>query len=370
MRYICLLALMLPPLSAQDGAAIYKERCAACHDAPKGRIPALSAIKAMSGEAIYAALTTGLMKTQAEGLSTGRALRTDRLHCAHRRLSCASRLHPHMQRRRRLPAGRRPAMEWVEHEPHQLPFPGRGLGRAFSRRRSQTQAQMGVQSGRRHHGAIAANNRRRARVHRLPDRRRLFARRRYRLHPLGISGRRRSPRGRRHRRGEGHVRGLLQRWRRNHVCAQCADRRVDLEGEARWITTPLSPPRRRVSTKAWSTSRTPLLKRHLQAIPNTSAARFAAAWSRSMPPPARRSGRRSPFPKPQRPRPRLRPEPQQLGPSGAAHLVDSDDRRAARRSVRRNGRQLLRSDNQHQRRDPRHGSKDRRVALVQTTHRK
>ena len=71
MRYICLLVLMLPPLSAQDGAAIYKQRCAACHDAPKERVPALSAIKAMSGEAIYRALTTGLMKTQAAGLSTG-----------------------------------------------------------------------------------------------------------------------------------------------------------------------------------------------------------------------------------------------------------------------------------------------------------
>lgn len=71
MRYIFLLALLLPALSAQDGAAIYKERCAACHDAPKERIPALSAIKAMSGEAIYSALTTGLMKTQAAGLSTG-----------------------------------------------------------------------------------------------------------------------------------------------------------------------------------------------------------------------------------------------------------------------------------------------------------
>src|SRR5882757_1546656 len=71
MRYVCLLALLLPSLSAQDGAAIYKERCAACHDAPKERIPSISTIKAMSGEAIYLALTTGLMKTQATGLSTG-----------------------------------------------------------------------------------------------------------------------------------------------------------------------------------------------------------------------------------------------------------------------------------------------------------
>ncbi len=36
MRYVCLLALILPALSAQDGAAIYKERCASCHDVPGG----------------------------------------------------------------------------------------------------------------------------------------------------------------------------------------------------------------------------------------------------------------------------------------------------------------------------------------------
>lgn len=74
MRHVCLLALIMPvlsaPLFAQDGAAIYKERCASCHDMPEGRVPALSAIKAMSGEAIYIALTNGGMKTQAQGLST------------------------------------------------------------------------------------------------------------------------------------------------------------------------------------------------------------------------------------------------------------------------------------------------------------
>jgi polyvinyl alcohol dehydrogenase (cytochrome) len=37
---------------------------------PEGRVPALSTIKAMSGEAIYIALTSGSMKTQAEGMST------------------------------------------------------------------------------------------------------------------------------------------------------------------------------------------------------------------------------------------------------------------------------------------------------------
>jgi polyvinyl alcohol dehydrogenase (cytochrome) len=70
MRYVCLFVLMMPLLSAQDGAAIYKERCAQCHDLPAARVPALATIKAMSGEAIYIALTNGVMKSRAEGLST------------------------------------------------------------------------------------------------------------------------------------------------------------------------------------------------------------------------------------------------------------------------------------------------------------
>src|SRR5262249_15206282 len=55
---------------AQDGAAVYKERCASCHDAPEGKVPPLSAIKAMTGEAVYLALTSGTMQTQTKGLST------------------------------------------------------------------------------------------------------------------------------------------------------------------------------------------------------------------------------------------------------------------------------------------------------------
>ena len=73
MRYVCLFAvslltMMLRVLSAQDGAAIYKERCAKCHDAPAERVPSLATIKAMTGEAIYGALSNGAMKTEAAGL--------------------------------------------------------------------------------------------------------------------------------------------------------------------------------------------------------------------------------------------------------------------------------------------------------------
>lgn len=73
MRYVCLLTVLLPAVfgqasTAEDGATIYKERCAKCHDSPTEKIPSLATIKAMSGEGIYVALTSGAMKTQAEGL--------------------------------------------------------------------------------------------------------------------------------------------------------------------------------------------------------------------------------------------------------------------------------------------------------------
>jgi polyvinyl alcohol dehydrogenase (cytochrome) len=55
---------------AQDGAALYKERCASCHESPNGRVPSMGAMKQMTAEAVYAALASGVMKAQASGLST------------------------------------------------------------------------------------------------------------------------------------------------------------------------------------------------------------------------------------------------------------------------------------------------------------
>jgi polyvinyl alcohol dehydrogenase (cytochrome) len=76
MRYVFLLTLFLPLLFAQTpaeaGAGIYKERCASCHDAPEPRVPSLQTIKAMSPEAIYMALTSGVMKSRAEGMPIAR----------------------------------------------------------------------------------------------------------------------------------------------------------------------------------------------------------------------------------------------------------------------------------------------------------
>jgi polyvinyl alcohol dehydrogenase (cytochrome) len=71
MRYACLLVLtMIGPLEAQDGSALYQERCASCHESPTGRVPSIGAIKQMTGQAVYAAMTNGVMKSQTAGLST------------------------------------------------------------------------------------------------------------------------------------------------------------------------------------------------------------------------------------------------------------------------------------------------------------
>lgn len=54
-----------------DGAALYKQRCAMCHDASgETRAPSPAALKQMSPENIVRALETGLMKEQGAALST------------------------------------------------------------------------------------------------------------------------------------------------------------------------------------------------------------------------------------------------------------------------------------------------------------
>lgn len=78
-RFACLLLLVLGPAfdglaQAQDGAALYRERCASCHDSPQGRVPSFAAIKQMTGQAVYAALTDGVMKSQTAGLTTQQIL--------------------------------------------------------------------------------------------------------------------------------------------------------------------------------------------------------------------------------------------------------------------------------------------------------
>lgn len=52
-----------------DGEAIYQQRCAICHDHPQGNIPPRNLIATRSHERIVEALSRGIMRPQAQGLS-------------------------------------------------------------------------------------------------------------------------------------------------------------------------------------------------------------------------------------------------------------------------------------------------------------
>src|SRR5215471_1959463 len=57
------------PVTSPEGAALYKERCAVCHDNPQERVPPLFLIRRRSAEDVIQTLTSGVMKQQATGLS-------------------------------------------------------------------------------------------------------------------------------------------------------------------------------------------------------------------------------------------------------------------------------------------------------------
>ena len=64
-----LLCFVLAPLAAQDGAAIYQQRCASCHDGGMDRAPARAALREMAAERVLAAMETGPMISMASGRS-------------------------------------------------------------------------------------------------------------------------------------------------------------------------------------------------------------------------------------------------------------------------------------------------------------
>jgi polyvinyl alcohol dehydrogenase (cytochrome) len=67
-----LLTLPLPQVLAAgaDGARIYQDRCATCHEKVIDRMPSRAALREFAPENIVAAITTGGMRAQATGLSS------------------------------------------------------------------------------------------------------------------------------------------------------------------------------------------------------------------------------------------------------------------------------------------------------------
>jgi polyvinyl alcohol dehydrogenase (cytochrome) len=65
----CVILLCASILSAQDGEALYKRTCAACHDSGAERVPSRETLKAMTPERVLAAMESGAMIAMAARLS-------------------------------------------------------------------------------------------------------------------------------------------------------------------------------------------------------------------------------------------------------------------------------------------------------------
>ncbi|MBB5208296.1 ThuA domain-containing protein [Chiayiivirga flava] len=68
-RATAVVPVAAPAADGLDGAAIYRQRCAACHDNPVGNIPPRSVIASRPHARIVEALTHGVMRVHATGLS-------------------------------------------------------------------------------------------------------------------------------------------------------------------------------------------------------------------------------------------------------------------------------------------------------------
>jgi polyvinyl alcohol dehydrogenase (cytochrome) len=65
----CVILFCASILSAQDGEALYKRTCAACHDSGAERVPSRETLKAMTPERVLAAMESGAMIAMAARLS-------------------------------------------------------------------------------------------------------------------------------------------------------------------------------------------------------------------------------------------------------------------------------------------------------------
>ena len=65
----CAILFCASLLSAQDGEALYKRTCAACHDSGAERVPSRETLKTMTPERVLAAMESGAMIAMASRLS-------------------------------------------------------------------------------------------------------------------------------------------------------------------------------------------------------------------------------------------------------------------------------------------------------------
>ncbi len=177
-----------PLVSAQDGGAIYKRSCAPCHENGADRAPTPAALRAMSPERVLAAMESGthdLDGQPAVGRSPAshRGIRHWQV-LAHPMDISASRppnVHPPAPNSATRRSGRR--LERLGPESAQHPLSARRTGRAH-RQDLRAESEVGFRIPATLDAKRAPLHRQRPHLHREHQRNGLFARRRFRLHPL------------------------------------------------------------------------------------------------------------------------------------------------------------------------------------------
>ncbi len=192
-RFTTLFTLTIATLGAQDGAAIYKQHCAGCHDAPGTRVPPLSALRAMDAPSILRSLETGLMKTQGAALTVGERYAVVGYLAAPVAKDCrSSALLGFLQRSGTTIRSHRHTciLDAMGRELCQHAFSKRRLGRSGRRQCPKIEAEMGLWFGRWHCDALPAGGRGWPHFPRQPHWFGLFARSTQRLYPVVLSSRR------------------------------------------------------------------------------------------------------------------------------------------------------------------------------------
>lgn len=170
-----------------DGAALYDEHCASCHDTAVYKAPSRMMLAGMAPRAVLAALSDGTMRTQAASLDTDEREAIAEF-VTRRRLDAIAdaKLPPQCDATRQFDPSKRPCpgMGWIS--PTALSTARQRRPQCGQRRRPRRE--MGVRLSGRVPGAIAARLRRRRHLRRQPGRHGIRAGCRNRLSTLVFRG--------------------------------------------------------------------------------------------------------------------------------------------------------------------------------------
>ena len=363
---VCAGDAVAAPASAQDGAALYAQRCASCHEGGQvARAPARDVIAALPPDRIVARARDRHDARAGRDADAGAAARD-------RRTTCRPRGRPARRPRRRPVAprceaaapfratGRRDWRAWGVTPANDRFQRAAGVLRGAG---AEPETEMGVRLRRRERRGRQPDDRRRSRVRRQRVGPRLRARPEGRLRALDVQGRRRRA-GRDHRSASsrnGSTVGLLRRHPRAIVYSvDAATGAAAVEEEDRRRTAPRASPARRCCTAAACTCRCRRSRKASARSATYECCTFRGSIVALDPATGEQLWRTYMITETPTPRAKNAKGTQLWGPSGAAVWSAPTIDPATEVALRRDRRRLLAAGRADDRRDRRARSRDRR----------